>query len=216
MRGETFFKTHFASAERTKTGQLPPRAENSILAAPESRIFLKEEAAVMKAYKEEMKKNDNFGQDGRVVPYLSARTSIPEMWETWNSGTPANGHLPVKNFKPDHRRTGHDRTWKAFRLYRVVAQYIEERASLLNRAPAAVAEDLDSLRRELELKPAIFAKSIVPELQNRIRSAYAHLKSRQKNSMHVWRDDFVLSNTTRAIDMYYTLMCLKSHKYSLV
>ena len=152
-------------------------ALSSAPAAPQPRIFLKEEAAILKSYREEQKKNDNFGQDGRVVPYLSARTSIPEMWETWNSGTPSNGHLPVKDFKPDRSRTGDDWTWKAFRHYRVVAQYIEERASLLDRAPAAVAEDLDSLRRELELKPAIFAKSIVPELQNRIRSADPHKNS---------------------------------------
>ena len=151
-------------------------ALSSAPAAPQSRIFLKEEAAILKSYREEQKKNDNFGQDGRVVPYLNARTSIPEMWETWTCGTPSNGHQPVRDFKNDNKQQN-DRTWKAFRLYGVVAQYIEERASLLNRAPADVAEDLDSLRRELELKAAIFAKSFVPELQNRIRSADPHKNS---------------------------------------
>ena len=158
------------------THQLPPRAENSFLAAPAPRILLKAEAAVLKTYKEEKKKNGNFGLDGRVVPLLGVSISIPQMWAAWTCGTPSNGHLPVKDFDDGDKRKN-DPTWKTFRKYRVVAQYIEQRASLLNRAPAAVAEDLDSLRRDLELSAGAFAKSIVPELQTRIRSADPHKNS---------------------------------------
>ena len=166
-----------AYAGMVKTCQLPREAENSNLAAPEPRIFLKEEAAILKSYREEQKKNGNFGQDGRVVPLLGVSTSIPQMWAAWTCGTPSNGHQPVKDYKSDYKKSGNDYTWQTFRHYRVVAQYIEERASLLNRAPAAVAEDLDSLRHELDLTPTVFAKSIVPELQNSIRSADPHINS---------------------------------------